>query len=101
MQAVIKEVSKCLQRAVQKNNGKPVSFFKFAINPYSLSQTIENCFHLASLVKDRHVIIEKNSGFFIYLLDYNMFILALQSFKCTFYLLKYYLFFIYLSFLYR
>ncbi|XP_025424041.1 EP300-interacting inhibitor of differentiation 3-like [Sipha flava] len=61
MQVILIAVKNCLQQAIQKNNGNPISFFKFAINPYSLSQTIENFFHLASLVKDRIVIIEKNS----------------------------------------
>lgn len=56
------KVKSCLKRAVKRNQGKPVSFHKFAIDPFSLTYTIENIFHLASLAKDQYVKIERVSG---------------------------------------
>lgn len=51
-------VIKCLRQAVINNKGKPIEFYKFAIDPFSLAHSVENIFHLSSLVKDRLVNIE-------------------------------------------
>jgi len=61
------KVKNCLKRAIDNNNGEPVIFHKFAIDPLSLSYTVENLFHIASLLKDGLVKIEQIPG-------YNMFI---------------------------
>lgn len=67
LQVTLMKINSCLKRALLKNKGKPISFFKFAIDPFSLTYTVENFFHLALLVKDRIVKIEKNQGIlFIY-----------------------------------
>jgi len=55
-------VKNCLAQAVSRNNGQPVSFFKFAIDPFSLSHSVENLFHLASLAKDQIVKINLSTG---------------------------------------
>jgi len=65
LQITLLRVKKCLKKAVLDNKGEPVSFHKFAIDPFSLTFTIENLFHLASLVKDGFIKIEKVSGCYI------------------------------------
>lgn len=57
------KINKCLMRVVKRNKGNPISFHKFAIDPFSLTYTIENIFHLASLAKDQLVKIERVSGY--------------------------------------
>lgn len=61
LQITLLRVKNCLKKAVLNNQGDPVSFHKFAIDPFSLTYTIENLFHLASLVKDGVVKIERIS----------------------------------------
>lgn len=56
-----------MKKAVEDNDGEPVSFHAFAIDPFSLTFTIENLFHLASLIKDGVIEIERLSGYFIHL----------------------------------
>ncbi|XP_050423106.1 uncharacterized protein LOC126834922 isoform X2 [Adelges cooleyi] len=62
LQQTLVRVMQCLKVAVANNGGKPVLFYMFAIDPVSLTYTVENLFHLASLVKDRLVIIERNDS---------------------------------------
>jgi len=62
LQRTITNVKNCLIRAVSNNNGEPVPFFKFAIDPFSFSHSVENLFHLAVLVKDRLIKIALNEG---------------------------------------
>lgn len=62
LQITLLRVKKCLKKAVLDNQGDPVSFYKFAIDPFSLTFTIENLFHLASLAKDDFIKIERTSG---------------------------------------
>jgi len=50
---------------VSENGGDPVPFHWFAIDPFSLTFTVENLFHLASLVKDGVIKIERVSGYYI------------------------------------
>ncbi|XP_015363471.1 PREDICTED: non-structural maintenance of chromosomes element 4 homolog A-like [Diuraphis noxia] len=61
LQITLLKVKSCLKNAVLKNDGDPISFHMFAIDPFSLTYTIENLFHLASLVKDGVVKIERVS----------------------------------------
>lgn len=62
LQLSLKRVHKCLKEAVSNNQGKPISFYKFAIDPFSLTYTVENLFNLASLLKDGVIKIERVSG---------------------------------------
>lgn len=55
----MKRITGCLKRALSNNGGKPVSFYKFAIDPSSFTYSVENLFNLASLVKDQIIKIEK------------------------------------------
>lgn len=59
----LKRVHRCLKEAVSNNQGKPISFYKFAIDPFSLTYTVENLFNLASLAKDGVIKIERGSGY--------------------------------------
>lgn len=59
----LKRVHRCLKEAVSNNQGKPISFYKFAIDPFSLTYTIENLFNLASLTKDGVIKIERGPGY--------------------------------------
>lgn len=61
LQVALLRVKSCLKKAVSDNQGNPVSFHKFAIDPFNMTYTIENLFHLASLVKDGVVKIERDS----------------------------------------
>lgn len=63
LQITLIRVKSSLKKAVSNNNGNPVSFHKFAIDPFSLTYTVENLFHLASLVKDGLVRIETTPGY--------------------------------------
>lgn len=56
-----------MKKAVVDNDGDPVSFHAFAIDPFSLTFTIENLFHLASLAKDGVIEIERVSGYYVHL----------------------------------
>lgn len=56
-----------MKKAVVDNNGDPVSFHSFVIDPFSLTFTIENLFHLASLAKDGVIEIERLSGYYVHL----------------------------------
>jgi len=56
-----------LKKAVFDNQGNPVSFHAFAIDPFSLTYTIENLFHLASLAKDGVIEIERILGYYVHL----------------------------------
>lgn len=67
MQIALKRVHRCLKEAISKNQGKPISFYKFAIDPFSLTYTVENLFNLASLVKDGVIEIERESGYILLL----------------------------------
>lgn len=58
----MKRITGCLKRALSNNEGKPVSFYKFAIDPSSFTYTVENLFNLASLAKDKIIKIEKGLG---------------------------------------
>lgn len=60
-------VKRCLKKAIVDNDGNPISFHAFAIDPFSLTFTIENLFHLASLAKDGYIEIERLSGYYVYL----------------------------------
>ncbi|XP_026813567.1 non-structural maintenance of chromosome element 4-like [Rhopalosiphum maidis] len=59
LQITLLRVKRCLKKAVFENQGDPVSFHEFAIDPFSLTYTIENLFHLASLAKDGVIEIER------------------------------------------
>ncbi|CAH1710984.1 uncharacterized protein LOC114127096 [Aphis gossypii] len=61
LQITLLRVKRCLKKAVVDNDGDPVSFHAFAIDPFSLTFTIENLFHLASLAKDGVIEIERLS----------------------------------------
>lgn len=63
MQITLLRVIKCLKQAVVKNNGKPIDFYKFVIDPLSLACTVENIFHVSSLLKDGIVKIELGNNF--------------------------------------
>jgi len=67
LQMTLLKVKSCLKKAVLENDGEPVSFHVFAIDPFSLTYTIENLFHLASLVKDGVVKIERVPGYIVYI----------------------------------
>lgn len=67
LQVALLRVKSCLKKAVSDNQGNPVSFHKFAIDPFNMTYTIENLFHLASLVKDGVVKIERDSGYYVHL----------------------------------
>jgi len=67
LQITLLRVKSCLKKAVADNQGDPVSFHEFAIDPFNLTFTIENLFHLASLVKDGIVKIETVSGYYVHL----------------------------------
>ncbi|CAI6350426.1 unnamed protein product [Macrosiphum euphorbiae] len=58
LQITLLRVKNCLKKAVSDNQGNPVPFHKFAIDPFSMTYAIENLFHLASLVKDGVVKVE-------------------------------------------
>jgi len=62
LQITMTRVKNCLRRAVSNNNGKPISFIKFAVDPFSFPHTVENLFHLSLLVKDKIVKIGLNTG---------------------------------------
>lgn len=61
-QLCLKRVHRCLVEAVSNNQGKPICFYKFAIDPFSLTYTVQNVFNLASLVKDGVAKIETKPG---------------------------------------
>nr|BAH72406.1 ACYPI005902 [Acyrthosiphon pisum] len=61
LQITLLKVKSCLKKAVSDNEGNPASFHQFAIDPFNMTFTIENLFHLASLVKDGVVKIERVS----------------------------------------
>jgi len=67
LQITLLRVKNCLKKAVSDNQGNPVPFHKFAIDPFSMTYAIENLFHLASLVKDGVVKIETVSGYYVHL----------------------------------
>ncbi|KAF3919717.1 hypothetical protein ABW20_dc0106875 [Dactylellina cionopaga] len=53
-------INECLEQYLTKNDMEAVSYFKFIINPHSYSQTIENMFYLAFLVRDGRVAITES-----------------------------------------
>ncbi|XP_025209001.1 EP300-interacting inhibitor of differentiation 3-like [Melanaphis sacchari] len=61
LQITLSKVKHCLKKALINNQGNPISFYAFAIDPFSLTFTIENLFHLATLVKDHFVEIKRIS----------------------------------------
>ncbi|XP_060867602.1 uncharacterized protein LOC132942908 [Metopolophium dirhodum] len=61
LQITLLRVKSCLKKAVSDNQGNPVSFHQFAIDPFNMTFAIENLFNLASLVKDGVVKIENVS----------------------------------------
>lgn len=79
LQMTLLKVKKCLKKAVIKNDGEPVSFHVFAIDPFSLTYTIENLFHLASLVKDGVVKIERVSGYYVHFKITYLYIINLPA----------------------
>lgn len=68
LQITMTRIKNCLAQAVANNNGEPVPFFKFAIDPFSLSQSVENLYHLAVLFKDGLVNITLNPGYDLFFL---------------------------------
>lgn len=66
LQITLLRVKTCLKKAVADNQGDPVSFHAFAIDPFCMTATIENLFNLASLVKDGVVKIERVSGYYVH-----------------------------------
>lgn len=83
LQITLKRVNRCLKRAILENHGKPISFYKFAIDPFSLTYTVENLFNLASLVKDGIIIIERVPGYNLHI-NIAHFVSCLVSFLVSF-----------------
>lgn len=48
----VMEVFGCVKKAYAANGGRPVSLWRFILNPDSYGQTIENLFYVSFLVKD-------------------------------------------------
>ncbi|EPS45650.1 hypothetical protein H072_347 [Dactylellina haptotyla CBS 200.50] len=49
------QINDCLESHIRENELEFVNYFEFVINPHSYSQTIENMFYLAFLVRDGRV----------------------------------------------
>ncbi|VVC25011.1 Non-structural maintenance of chromosome element 4, C-terminal [Cinara cedri] len=70
LQITLLRITKCLKFAVSNNENQPICFYKFAIDPFSLTYTVENLFNLASLVKDNLIIIDSDkNGHFTTIID--------------------------------
>lgn len=63
LEITLMKVKNCLKRAIKNNNGNPISMIKFAIDPLSLTYTVENIFYLSSLVKDGYVRVQGGGNF--------------------------------------
>lgn len=61
LQTNLLTIRKCLEEAMVQNGGEPILFFKFAVDPFSLTYTIQNFFNLASLLKDNYIKINRAS----------------------------------------
>ncbi|KAF3940642.1 hypothetical protein ABW19_dt0210604 [Dactylella cylindrospora] len=66
----VRHISECLEEYVIENDCEEtgVNYFKFIINPHSFSQTIENMFYLAFLVRDGRVAIAESEDGLPYLI---------------------------------
>lgn len=68
--------------AVSNNQGKPICFYKFAIDPFSLTYSVQNLFNLASLVKDGVAKIETVPGYYLFLFYYLYIIIIIIILCC-------------------
>merc|ERR1712059_36378 len=54
---LVRLVFRCLVTKFRESSGRPVSFFRFVLDPRSFSASVENLFHVSFLVKEGKVII--------------------------------------------
>merc|ERR1712059_82472 len=52
---LVRLVFRCLVTKFQESSGRPVSFFRFVLDPRSFSASVENLFHVSFLVKEGKV----------------------------------------------
>lgn len=52
-----------LTKEHEENNGKPISYYHFLIDPNSFSTSIENLFHMSFLIRDGRVKMESGEYF--------------------------------------
>jgi len=51
----VKSVLKCLVHNFKESGRKPISFWRFAVDPQDFGATVENLFHISFLVKENRV----------------------------------------------
>merc|ERR1712113_704313 len=59
---LVKSIYRQLRHNVEANDGQPINYFKFILDPTSFSNSVENMFHFSFLVKeDRAQLFMKNN----------------------------------------